>query len=286
VKKIFILWCLGLISFSYGATIKGHIHDKWDLVSIVGADVVLKDRNIRTSTDVEGFFILKNIPAGKHVLNISSIGYYQEDDTVYIKDTAEIVDLEIKLIFLTDRLDTAAEIENYHRYIQELDQEHILKITLDSLGIDDSVNSCLKVYSTLRNETDTPLYIIVDQEFANMVSAVIHSSGGEAIEPSTLFASCLVRLPMSSHFFKIEPHSSLKYPPVLLSRYNFRKYPAGIYSIKLEYFNKKWLQLPGVPRGSKQNYLEHVFYYNAALRGKYVSSNSLQFDNSGISKVK
>ena len=238
---------------------------------------------------MDGHFIIKNVQVGKHILNISYIGYYQEYDSVFIKDNAEIINLEIKLIPLTFKLDTVAEIENHHRHLKKLKSENVLKVTLDSLGIENKSAYRLIVYSTFHNETDTPLYVIANQDFANTVFAKVYNSNGGLVKPYQWMISCLIPLlspPMSSDFFKIEPHSSIKYAPVYLDHYDFADYISDTYAIKLNYSNEKWSSLPGYPQGNKQDYLKWVLYFNMALRGDYISTDSLLFDNSKISKVK
>ncbi|MDR3628020.1 MAG: carboxypeptidase-like regulatory domain-containing protein [Ignavibacteriaceae bacterium] len=287
MKKIFVLWCLTLISFSYGATIKGHVYDEDTMEPIAGANIFIKDLHTGASTDMNGFFVIENVPTGEHIVQIMYIGFWDSIDTISVKDSSEVISIEKKLSFSSPKIDTDMAIENYHQYLQKLQPESILKITLDSITIDDSEIAELKVYSTFYNETDTPVYVIANMPRFYFVTGEIKNSSNEKINENVGLFHCVEReLPLALEFIKIDPHSSIKYPPVYLDLYYFSKYPRDVYSVKLKYYYARPDRLPGLLHNQKGDYKIPMYYFNMALRGEYLSSNSLQFDNSKYSQVK
>ncbi len=61
---------------------------------IIGANIIIKDKTIGTTTDIEGFAILKTIPNGKHTIQISFIGFEtvlkEMDFPLTVQDTIKI----------------------------------------------------------------------------------------------------------------------------------------------------------------------------------------------------
>jgi hypothetical protein len=81
----FTLFLLSLGNvFAQEGTIRGNLYDKETGEPIIFANIVLEDTNFGITTDIDGFFNLSGIPAGKYVLLASYIGY-------------ETVELEIEL---------------------------------------------------------------------------------------------------------------------------------------------------------------------------------------------
>lgn len=68
--------------FSQTGTLTGVIIDADDNESVIGATVVLKDTGFGTITDLDGRYILRNIPAGTYTLVVTYVGY----NTVTISD--------------------------------------------------------------------------------------------------------------------------------------------------------------------------------------------------------
>lgn len=61
---------------TYKQTIRGTITDKKSGLGIAGVNITVSDLQINsTRTDLQGYYRLKNIPIGRHILKISGIGY-------------------------------------------------------------------------------------------------------------------------------------------------------------------------------------------------------------------
>ncbi|MDR3628019.1 MAG: hypothetical protein P4L45_14345, partial [Ignavibacteriaceae bacterium] len=170
--------------------------------------------------------------------------------------------------------------------IQKFKSADVLKIAIDSLQVTQGNLWKVKrlcIYSTFYNLSDFPLYIIANMKYFSMTNAVLYDSSGKKIYDNAIALDFIPdEIPDSTNFFKIEPHSFLKYPPEFMSvDYSSEKR----YSIKILYSNKKRNKLP-VVFNDKLNYKNAVYYFNMALRGDYASSNFLLYDNYKISQVK
>ena len=93
-----------LIVFNIGLnaqtqTIRGTIIDAQANYPLIGANVILLDSDpIRgTSTDIDGKFVLENVPVGRQTISIRSIGYKSQDIPNVLVTTGKEVILEIKL---------------------------------------------------------------------------------------------------------------------------------------------------------------------------------------------
>lgn len=85
MKKFLILVALFSIqAFAQNAVISGKVTDKGTQEPLIGANVVLDGTSWGTATDINGFFKIKNIPAGIYTIKVSYVGY----DPGIIKDVS------------------------------------------------------------------------------------------------------------------------------------------------------------------------------------------------------
>jgi len=61
--------------YAQSGSFKGRIFDKETKEVLVGANVVIQGTSIGAATDLDGNFVIRNIPVGKHIVKISYIGY-------------------------------------------------------------------------------------------------------------------------------------------------------------------------------------------------------------------
>ncbi|MCX8149495.1 TonB-dependent receptor [Thermaurantimonas aggregans] len=73
---LFLTYFASLLNAQY-ATVRGRVIDKQSKESLVGVNVVIKGTTIGVSTDIDGFYEFK-VPAGKHTLVCSYVGYNQQ----------------------------------------------------------------------------------------------------------------------------------------------------------------------------------------------------------------
>jgi hypothetical protein len=128
-----------------------------------------------------------------------------------------------------------------------------------------------------------------------MIEPVIVNSDYEVMKSNSAFIDCVGMKERAyiEDFFEIKPYSSITYSPIVLYFNDFRRYPADEYSIRIKYVYKFVNKLPGIsglsPRDDdvyKQINKDIIYCYSKALRGEYISVNSLKFDNTEISKFK
>jgi iron complex outermembrane receptor protein len=101
--SFFILWVSLLIPFSQPGcaqnTLSGVVKDKVSGKPLAGANILLEDQHLGTSTDQHGHFSLSGVPSGRHILSLSYIGYElkklridtQNDSTIVIQLIPEIL---------------------------------------------------------------------------------------------------------------------------------------------------------------------------------------------------
>jgi len=311
IKTILIF--LILVVFLHGATLEGHIYDAATHEFLAGASIIVKNTNIGAASNLYGVFkIKKNLSAGNYILNVMYAGYHIQNVPVFIKDTSEVVHLEIKLTSesnshilmsgypvvspehpeLIDSLqslgylsspdyqllhdDTVSLIENYYKYFQSLKPENILSITVDSLTVE-TMPSVIKVYATFHNESDSMEYVCGCVKCNSLAELVIYNSSGQKIRQNiNFYVSDGGRIPDSFNYFTIEPHSSIKYTPVWLSLNVFDRFPSGTYYIKLKYPGRI---IENMWENSALNWLykkpKYVNYM--ALTGEFTSKDSLVY---------
>jgi CarboxypepD_reg-like domain/TonB-dependent Receptor Plug Domain len=81
-KKMILLLCwISLATLSYAGTIKGKISDAQTGEPLSGATVTLEHTRYHTIVNLDGSFILRNIPAGKYEIVVSTIGYRSSAET-------------------------------------------------------------------------------------------------------------------------------------------------------------------------------------------------------------
>jgi Fe(3+) dicitrate transport protein len=100
---IFFSLMSGLEVSGQGFSIKGKVTDKKKGDNIANASVSLKNTAIQTSTDSNGFYELKNVPAGHYILTVSSENYTSRSKSI---ELAADLELDIKLTGNTVTLNT------------------------------------------------------------------------------------------------------------------------------------------------------------------------------------
>ena len=56
-------------------TISGYVKDRENKEPLIGAHIVLISTKFEGTTDIEGFFLINNIPHGKYSVTVSYLGY-------------------------------------------------------------------------------------------------------------------------------------------------------------------------------------------------------------------
>ena len=103
MKYIFLILIFhNLSSFAQreGQNIYGQVRDKQTKSPLPGATIMVEDvlPKMVTTADEEGNFVLKNVPLGRKVLQISYIGYLPQKTEAFILTSAKSVNLKVDLI--------------------------------------------------------------------------------------------------------------------------------------------------------------------------------------------
>ncbi|HWR00295.1 MAG TPA: TonB-dependent receptor plug domain-containing protein, partial [Chlorobaculum sp.] len=75
-----------LTTYAADGVLKGRVTDKTDGEGVVGASVVIPGTNIGTATDINGNFVIKNVPAKQQKVTVSIVGYAPTTQIVNVGD--------------------------------------------------------------------------------------------------------------------------------------------------------------------------------------------------------
>jgi len=107
-RKIFLLTYLLLTTVfpQQSATLSGFIRDKANKESLPFANIYIKDLKTGTTSNLEGYFAIPNIPEGEYEISISLLGYAPEKRTIDTKIQKHIV-IDV---YLVDRAVQVSEV--------------------------------------------------------------------------------------------------------------------------------------------------------------------------------
>ena len=95
IKKILILFCI--INLCLAATIKGKVYDETNGNPLIGANVYLEGTALGGSTNVDGQYIITDVPKNKsYIISVKYLGYKKFDEAINLFDK-ELIDLDIML---------------------------------------------------------------------------------------------------------------------------------------------------------------------------------------------
>lgn len=101
-KRVFSVWLLlGMVSFGFSQAVgklSGVVKDKTTGEPLPGVNVVLQETFLGASTDVDGFYVILNVPAGTYTVSFSYIGYKPVEVTNVrvVTDITKRLDLEME----------------------------------------------------------------------------------------------------------------------------------------------------------------------------------------------
>ena len=83
MKRIWIILLLLSLPIS-AATVSGYIVDAQTGESIIGVNVFIRSTGIGDATDLDGFFVLRNVMPGEYSLTISHIAYQDSSRSITV----------------------------------------------------------------------------------------------------------------------------------------------------------------------------------------------------------
>jgi Ca-activated chloride channel family protein len=95
--KFFVLLLISFPLFASGGNIKGKVTDKATAEALIGANVVIHSLQTGAATDLNGFYIIKDIPAGTYTIKASYVGYKSFEQKDVVVKNFQVVELNFEL---------------------------------------------------------------------------------------------------------------------------------------------------------------------------------------------
>ena len=153
------------ISFAQTGGISGKVTDKSNGEDLAWANIIITGTSLGTSTDLDGNYIIRNVPVGKYTVKVSYIGYAEE--------VAEIVVVENR------RTETNFELQ----YGDAIEGEEVI-ITAQASGELQAINQQLSSNTITNIVDESKIKELPDANAAESVGRLpgvaIQRSGGEA----------------------------------------------------------------------------------------------------------
>ena len=87
---VFLLSCMVSAAMGQSFTVKGKVITDHDGEAASFAIVSIQNQELRTLCDINGNFELRNIPAGKHTLEVECLGYAKLKKSIVVSKTQSI----------------------------------------------------------------------------------------------------------------------------------------------------------------------------------------------------
>ena len=109
ILKKFLLLSLACFSPSllFSSTISGYVADAKTGETIIGVNVIVEGTVLGASTDINGFFVLSDIPDGDIILRFSHIAYEEKRQTIELQSR----DIFVETVLLVPTILEADAIE-------------------------------------------------------------------------------------------------------------------------------------------------------------------------------
>ncbi len=95
--KFFVLLFISFPLLASGGSIKGKVTDKATKEALIGANVVVQSKQIGAASDINGFYIIKNIPAGTYTIKASYVGYEPVEQKDVVVKNFQVVEVNFEL---------------------------------------------------------------------------------------------------------------------------------------------------------------------------------------------
>lgn len=194
-KCILLLILVAFVVFA-GTTgkIVGKIYDKDTKTGLPGVNVMIEGTTMGAATDVDGYFVILNIPAGKYNVKASMIGY--QDYT--IKDVVVVADLTVTLEFPLTQ--TVIELTTG---IEVVAKEPVIRkdVTTSVAIVDEKTMRQLPINTVQGAVIQTPGVV---------ASGTIHFRGGRATEVVYIVDGVELRDPYTGGFDSHVPQISIQ----------------------------------------------------------------------------
>ncbi|MHB8581376.1 MAG: TonB-dependent receptor, partial [Ignavibacteriaceae bacterium] len=83
---LLIFFLMSITALASSGNLEGYVKDAQTGEALPGANVFLKGTGLGTATDVNGKYVIRNLPVGSYIVRASYIGYKFKESTVVIKE--------------------------------------------------------------------------------------------------------------------------------------------------------------------------------------------------------
>ncbi|OPX33670.1 hypothetical protein B1H10_05270 [candidate division KSB1 bacterium 4484_188] len=140
------------VTLAIGGTVKGIVKDSDTGDPLIGANVLLKGTGMGASSDLDGFFLLSDVPTGDYQLEVLYVGYEKYSSTINVNDTPVELTIVLKpmvysgkeITVLADRADRATPVAYSDVGKQDMEAR------LGSQDIPLVLNTTPSVYATMQ----------------------------------------------------------------------------------------------------------------------------------------
>ena len=139
-------------SFAMAGTIKGLVTDADSNEPLIGANIVVEGTTMGASSDIDGAFVILNVPSGQYTVQVSYLGYQQMEKIVTVTDNGEVsLKMGLQAVALTgkaiDIVASRARIRETPVAFTNMEKEQITE-SLGSQDIPLALNTTPGVYAT------------------------------------------------------------------------------------------------------------------------------------------
>ena len=92
MKNYFLLFLLSIsVVFAQKGSIKGIVTDLDNGDPLIGANIVIDGTTMGAATDMDGAYLISNVPIGDHLLKVTYIGYELKEQSVTVNADEELI---------------------------------------------------------------------------------------------------------------------------------------------------------------------------------------------------
>ena len=229
----FILFFFPLFLFCQSETIRGFVYEEASSEPIIFANVSIKNTNLGSVTDDNGYFIFPNISEGDYIIEVDFIGYQKK--TIPIKVVSGIK-LKVQKIYLTK---TNLELDVVDLSTEKSENKNMVNSSVIKL-----TSKNLKKLPSLGGEVDLAQFIQVlpGVVFTGDQGGKLYVRGGAPIHNKVLFDGMTIYNPFHSiGFFSVFDSDIIKKTDVYTGGFpaKFGGRISSIMNIKTRDGNKK-----------------------------------------------
>ncbi|MDR1725126.1 MAG: TonB-dependent receptor [Bacteroidales bacterium] len=187
-KFLLLLLVLGTTTvFAQKGSVRGFVYDKQDGEPVIFTNILLEGTKYGAATDVNGYFVISNVPYGNYVAVIRYIGYTEQRLNVHISDKP--VHLKIELEPATQMLSTVT-----------IDAKREQSQTQSNVSVEKISPKEIQAFPSIGGQADIAQYLQVlpGVVFSGDQGGQLYIRGGSAIQNKVLLDGMVIYNPFHS----------------------------------------------------------------------------------------